>query len=819
MPYTTFDKISLEVTMNIRSYLIALIAFTFSMSVLGGCDLFGPTVGTAVYVSTTGMDDNDGLSASTPVKTIQIGVNIAVKNNVKNVYLVAGEYTLGNGLLASGRWGVLITNNDILLSGGWNGDFTSQSGSSSLNAAGCVPPYRVVWIYQASGVSLNGLIISGGNYTNGAGAGVFVQYSSGCSIQNTEIRENNARYGAGVFAFKSDNNSFNATLKDNTASERGGGIYLEFCKDNTVSGDISGNYSSNNGGGIYLFGVTNATISSTVSDNDSVNSGGGMYIVYGRANNVGGNISANSANWGGGIYMDNTSANTITASINANSASAWGGGAEMVGGSGNTFDGSISGNTANNGGGGLVLSGSQNNTISGDISDNKAGGDGGGLYIEDAKANTINGTLANNIAPRGAGVSLKDSEGTSFLNTLITYAQNGYDVIETVMDIKDTIDDIIEVKNFILSNVIIGGNATGDLIREVAGTGTADVSGQTIVGSTFVTNATGALYRNQNGSTVNNPANLSTVGATTVSGNAASATLPVSGAPTLLIVSPKNGITLTNASVTVSGTASSANGIKKVTYAIDSYSYSPADGTTAWSFTKTLTEGNHTIRVMAEDNNGTVCPRQEVIIQVKTSPINQRPTFTILAPQNGQEFLSTNSSVMITLSVSAQGNSANKIYQMLMGFSPTGLSTLKTYSPTVLSTNWTFQFSKTPGVYTQWVCVAGEFGQNSETNRVVFKVSRPPALPSFTLTGAPNWRGAYMQSSGLRRAGNRNTLSVADGGSYSDNTFELVWDGASTGTFYGKYNPLSKYIFGSDELRTDDDAILTINRQCIINCV
>jgi nitrous oxidase accessory protein NosD len=99
--------------------------------------------------------------------------------------------------------------------------------------------------------------------------------------------------------------------------------------------------------------------------------------------------------------------------------------------------------------------------------------------------------------------------------------------------------------------------------------------------------------------------------------------------PTSTITSPKaEAIVLTGTAVTITGTASDAGGgtVARVEFSVDGGStYSPATGTTAWSFIWTPnTPGQVTIRSRAVDDSGNLqAPPAEITVTVRT-PITIR---------------------------------------------------------------------------------------------------------------------------------------------------------------------------------------------------
>ena len=74
--------------------------------------------------------------------------------------------------------------------------------------------------------------------------------------------------------------------------------------------------------------------------------------------------------------------------------------------------------------------------------------------------------------------------------------------------------------------------------------------------------------------------------------------------PTVSIDSPSDGDAFTTTTITVSGTASGNEGVRKVQVKIGSGDWMDATGTISWSKTVTTSHGMHTIEVKAIDNTG-----------------------------------------------------------------------------------------------------------------------------------------------------------------------------------------------------------------------
>lgn len=345
-----------------------------------------------IFVSTSGNDANDGSSSAKAILTIQTAIDLAKANNCINVYVTAGTYVQGAGLLNShtnnNYAGVNIQNIDNMnLLGGWNSDFSSQTGYSTLDGAnGASSNKHIIWVQDSTNFTINGFVIINGNANTGnwplnCGGGVFFTNVQFSLLTNCIVSNNTATIcGGGVFLWYSDYNTISGNILYNTA-DYGGGIYLG--GDNgTIYGFVYNNIASA-GGGIYLNGVNN-TISGSFYNNTATNGGG--VKVGGDNNTISGSVYNNIVSqYGGGVFLDGGNYNTISGSVYNNTATN-GGGVCLAGAISNTISGSILSNTATNGGGVYFLSNATNNTFTSlsvvrwNTVTGGAIGDGGGVY-------------------------------------------------------------------------------------------------------------------------------------------------------------------------------------------------------------------------------------------------------------------------------------------------------------------------------------------------------------------------------------------------------------------------------------------------------
>jgi hypothetical protein len=112
-----------------------------------------------------------------------------------------------------------------------------------------------------------------------------------------------------------------------------------------------------------------------------------------------------------------------------------------------------------------------------------------------------------------------------------------------------------------------------------------------------------------------------------------SGTRSKSSGPTVSIVSPTSGATVSGA-VTVAGSAADSGTVTAVTVAVDSGAAQAATGTTSWSYTlntATLAAGTHTLTARATDSAGLSTSAGISISVVPPAP----PTISISSPAQG----------------------------------------------------------------------------------------------------------------------------------------------------------------------------------------
>lgn len=187
-----------------------------------------------------------------------------------------------------------------------------------------------------SAVSLNGIetgeaVIDGFTVRNGnayEGGGICCMNSSGVTITNCEIIENEAQDGGGFYCKSSSPTITDCTITENIAYD-GGGIYSDSSFPTIMNCGISANSAGDYGGGICCMASSATITGCTITKNSVDFSGGGIYCLFSDPTIADCMIANNDASEGGGISFTMGSPATITNStIEGNVAGGvlWGGG-------------------------------------------------------------------------------------------------------------------------------------------------------------------------------------------------------------------------------------------------------------------------------------------------------------------------------------------------------------------------------------------------------------------------------------------------------------------------------------------------------------
>jgi uncharacterized repeat protein (TIGR01451 family) len=292
------------------------------------------------YVAPGGDDGNDCLSPATPCASIDGALG-------KPGFVISDTVLVASGTYTGTGDEVVLLDQNVTLSGGWNVSFTVVSGTSIIDGQGA---RRGVYVNSSVIATIdyfvfkNGYaeIYGGGVYndhgiltltfctvSNNAayrGGGIY-SYGGNTTLNSSTVSENLARYEGGGIASRYGVLTLNSsTVRDNTAIDDGGGLFNNNCILSMNNCTISRNTALTDGGGIsnHSYG-TLRLFNSTVSDNQAGEEGGGIYYYHGSVTlhntivadntaSVNGPDCANSIGSGGYNLIGDTTGCTFSAS-------------------------------------------------------------------------------------------------------------------------------------------------------------------------------------------------------------------------------------------------------------------------------------------------------------------------------------------------------------------------------------------------------------------------------------------------------------------------------------------------------------------------
>lgn len=245
-----------------------------------------------IYVKTTGVDANSGLTWDLAKGTIPAALLIAKSGD--ELWIAAGTYpqriAIKAGIAVYGGFAGTETTraarnpnlNVVIIDGVAGGRVVTIQGGTSGNIVdgftirnGLSPTGAGVYLTSSSAVISHNVI------TDNAGQGVYVSGNSSPLISSNIIQRNT---DSGIFATNATPTVTGNVIRWNTTQGNGGGIELvgasAVIADNLITGNQAiGSATSGNGGGIKIYNASPAIRSNIISWNTAL-SGGGIQIEY-----------------------------------------------------------------------------------------------------------------------------------------------------------------------------------------------------------------------------------------------------------------------------------------------------------------------------------------------------------------------------------------------------------------------------------------------------------------------------------------------------------------------------------------------------------
>ena len=330
------------------------------------------------YVAVDGDDTaNDCLTHTTPCATVNgvIGAISGAPLLVKHDFVSGDIIRVGTGTY-TGMWPdeVILIDQSIVLSGGWDASFTMQSGTSVVDGESARRGITA-W-YDVPDITIEHFTVQNGSRNGGGGIRI---YSGNTVTIRDSIISGNTETGAGGGGVENE-----------------GALVLENCT-------ISGNTTNGPGGGILNFGdltLNNSTVSGN-SNTHALLGGAGVYndsTLTINNSTIDGNTSSGS-DGGGGIFNSTFGDLFVEQSTISGNQAPNGGGISNAGQAG-IGNGTISGNSAAQNGGGVFNTDINSVFIylSSTISNNSASASGGGIFVADGITGGENTIIADNTA-------------------------------------------------------------------------------------------------------------------------------------------------------------------------------------------------------------------------------------------------------------------------------------------------------------------------------------------------------------------------------------------------------------------------------------
>ena len=180
------------------------------------------------------------------------------------VFLAAGDYTLSQSITPA---------SSMTLSGGWNADFTEQTGWSRLIANGFAEP--VINIPHYYNIELQRVHITGGNATTVTGGGAVYSFGPNLRLIDCLLENNKSLTTGGAVVHKGDSLTISGCVFSGNSAANGGAVWCQLRDQLRIrNSQFLHNTASTAGGAVKILAFTVADIQNTAFvDNDAATHG------------------------------------------------------------------------------------------------------------------------------------------------------------------------------------------------------------------------------------------------------------------------------------------------------------------------------------------------------------------------------------------------------------------------------------------------------------------------------------------------------------------------------------------------------------------
>lgn len=386
------------------------------------------------YVTPYGNDSNDCHNPTTTCATINGAIGKASSGDT--VFVSSGVY------LSTAANEVVFIDKNINLIGGWNSDFTTQDGFTTIDGRFT---RRGITVIEQTTVRIDRFNIQNGlspyaDIIGYGGGGIYIGYRSKVTLSNSVIQGCTAGTNDPSHLSSPDgggigmNNYGSLTLNNcmvirNTAYAAGGGIYSGgstlTLNDSIVDGNIAGKGGGISGGYSGFITLNHSFVTNNTGTSRS-DGGGGINSFNNTLTLISSSVTGNTtAGEGGGIVSNSM---TISNSIISHNAAMIGGGLSTWFGDIDIRNSAILHNAATYGGGGGIYGRGDLVIVNSTIAHNKAhdpsvyAANGGGIFRAGGYIQASNVTIVRNYAEDVGGGIWMQGGFVTFRNSIL--AQN-----------------------------------------------------------------------------------------------------------------------------------------------------------------------------------------------------------------------------------------------------------------------------------------------------------------------------------------------------------------------------------------------------------
>jgi hypothetical protein len=300
-------------------------------------------------------------------------------------------------------------------------------------------------------------------------------------------------------------------------------------------------------------------------------------------------------------------------------------------------------------------------------------------------------------------------------------------------------------------------------------------------------------------------------GATVTSGDMTLATLVGNVQPTVSIVSPAPGATLSGTNVVIDATASDSLGITSVQFKVDGANVGSPVTVSPYTYslnTTLFSNGAHTLTATATDQGGNSATSAAVSVTVNNAG-SSSPTVSITAPTNG-------ATVSSTVTVSASASDSVGIASVQFEIDSANVGTAVTTAPYTFSWDTT---KSTNGAHALTAIATDKAGHSAVSSTISVTVNNASkTTPTVSITAPTN--GATLSSTVTVSASASASVGIAsvqfllDGGNLGTNVtsspYSVQWNTAQTSN--GSHTLAAKATDTAGNMATSSAITVTVSQ-------